>query len=195
MEPERHSGTARAGAWLGLLLLALGAALPGIVAAEPGNVTATGVRGEWTDAGYTVEARLRIALSEVQRDALHSGVPLYFDLVAEIRRERPLIWASSVSRVERRFRLSYHALSERYRLQRFATARSQNFPTLDSALESMGRVEGLVLAEPGALETRHDYLGRLRLTLDTGELPLPLRIAGVTRKDWQLLSEWYLWQI
>ena len=170
--------------------------LPGAALAEdPGTVTATGVQGEVVDGIYRLDASLHVRLSDIQQEALENGVPLFFDLHVEVLHQRDWIWDARIGHARQRYRLTYHALSRQYRLESLSESRAWTFPTLNSVLEALGRVQDLELVEAAELEPGEEYMGRLRLMLDRGALPLPMRVDAYTREGWRLLSEWYLWSL
>jgi hypothetical protein len=57
----------------------------------------------------------------------------------------------------------------------------------------LGRVADWQVLERGALKTGKRYEARLRLRLDTAQLPKPLSIGAVTSDQWELVTPWHGW--
>jgi hypothetical protein len=65
--------------------------------------------------------------------------------------------------------------------------------TLNEALAMLGTAEAWQILERGALKTGQHYDARLRLRLDTSQLPKPLSIGAVSGDKWELVTPWYDW--
>lgn len=184
-------GRAPKGGMLALLMLwPLGG-----LSAEQAEVRILHVESHVQSEAVFTEADFRVQLSDAQRQALNSGVPLTFLLEAELWHARRWWWDRQVDRLSKRYRLQYHALSRSYRLLDLQREVGPSFRHLDSALAALGRVEGLVFRpDPGDMDDKPLW-GRLRVRLDVSALPLPLRLQGHASDDWTLSSDWYEWSI
>jgi len=54
-------------------------------------------------------------------------------------------------------------------------------------------VDAWQVLERGALKSGQRYDARLRLRLDTSQLPKPLSIGAVGGDRWELATPWYVW--
>ncbi|MCA1979673.1 MAG: DUF4390 domain-containing protein [Thiobacillus sp.] len=177
--------------WLALLLLALGLACAGAARAADASAVrqATIVA---TPQGYLLKADVDVALNRTLADALERGIHLYFVLELEIDRPRGWWWFDeNIAEPVRKMHLYYHLLLRRYVVENGYTTRTVN--TLPEALALLGRVEDWQVLERGALKPGQRYDARLRLRLDTSQLPKPLSISAVSGDKWELATPWYAW--
>jgi hypothetical protein len=89
------------------------------------------------------------------------------------------------------YRLSYHALTQHYRLATGTLQRS--FDTLDEALRAMSHISALPVAEKGALAAGVHYQASVRLSLDREQLPKPFQADAIANKDWQVDAKTLRW--
>ena len=144
---------------------------------------------------YQVNANVQFDLSETTLEAVQSGVPLVFEIRAELLRPRDWWWDERLARVERSLQLQFHALSGRYLVEDLDTGARQSFATLTDALFALGTVRELPLIEAGRLRSGQSYLVRVRADLDIESLPTPVRLWAYVSSDWRLHSGWYQWQL
>lgn len=142
---------------------------------------------------YTLDARLQLVLSSEALDALSSGVPLVIELQLQLIHDRRWWWDDSDAELAVRFELEYRPLSQRYLVRNTNSGDQDSFATLYSALNNLGRVQGLPVIDDALLEPGDDYRVRLRAMLQTQQYPAPLRLLFFWRSEWQLQSEWYEW--
>jgi len=142
-----------------------------------------------------LEARLQLILSAEALDALNSGVPLTIELDLEVIRVRGL-WLDDVEyAITVVYELEYRPLSQRYILRNLNSGDQNSFATLYSALNNLGRVQGLPVIDDALLDPGSEYRMRLRALLSTRQYPAPLRILFFWRSQWHLESEWYEWKL
>ncbi len=173
--------------WL-LLALWLGVAASAL-AAERSAVRQATLRA--TPQGYTLDSDVDIALNATLEDALARGIPLHFLLELEITRPREWWFAEDIAEPVRKLRIYYHLLLRRYVVE--SGYRTQTAASLAEALALLGHVEDWAVLERGALKAGKTYAARLRLRLDTAQLPKPLSIGVVTGDKWELATPWYEW--
>jgi hypothetical protein len=142
---------------------------------------------------HTLDSRLQLVLSSEALDALSSGVPLVIELQLELIRNRRMWWDDLEAELAVRFELEYRPLSQRYIVRNTNSGDQDSFATLYSALNNLGRVQGLPVIDDALLEPGEDYRVRLRAMLQTQQYPAPLRLLFFWRSEWQLQSEWYEW--
>jgi hypothetical protein len=142
---------------------------------------------------HTLDARLQLVLSSEALDALSSGVPLVIELQLQLIRDRRFWWDDSEANLAVRFELEYRPLSQRYIVRNTNSGDQDSFATLYSALNNLGRVQGLPVIDDALLEPGDDYRSRVRAMLQTQQYPAPLRLLFFWRSEWQLQSEWYEW--
>ncbi len=145
------------------------------------------------DGVHTLDARLQLVLSSEALRALASGVPLTIELQLQIIRVRRFYFDSVDAELAVRYELEYRPLSQRYIVRNLNSGDQDSFATLYSALNSLGRVQGLPLIDSSLLDADKRYRIRLRAMLNTQQYPAPLRLLFFWRDQWQLQSEWSEW--
>jgi len=181
----------RALRWLAGLSLACWLAIAGsALAADRSAVRQASIRA--TPQGYVLDADIDIALNPTLEDALGKGINLYFLAELELARPRGWWWFDEDIAVPvRKLRIYYHLLLRRYVIETGYTTRTAE--TLAEALAMLGRIRDWQVLERGALKTGRRYDARLRLRLDTAQLPKPLSIGGVAGDNWELSTYWLEW--
>ncbi|MDD2925653.1 DUF4390 domain-containing protein [Rhodoferax sp.] len=165
-------------------------------ATEAPDVSRTPVlKLERTDDALWLTAQFRFELPVVVEDALLKGIPIYFVAQAELLRERWYWTNRKVASVQRRMRLAYHPLTQRWRLNIGSgdmTEATQgltlnlNFDTLTDAMAAVRRFSRWKIAEAADLEPGAQHIVEFRFALDTSQLPRPLQIGTLGQSDWQI---------
>ncbi len=101
-----------------LVILLLGLAGGQSRAADDSLFEVTGAHTAVVYEVYVVDANIRMRLTKHAREALQNGVPLEILVEVEVLRERPWLWNETIEHIRKTYRLSYHALSERYIVKR-----------------------------------------------------------------------------
>lgn len=174
-----------AGLLLGFWLTVAGGAL----ASDKSAVSQAAIHA--TPQGYVLDGDVNIVLNSTLEDALSRGINLYFLLELELTRPRNWWFDETIAEPVRKMRIYYHLLLRRYVVETGYTTRTA--ATLSEALAMLGRVDGWQVLERGALKTGQRYDARLRLRLDTSQLPRPLSIGAVGGDRWELVTPWYGW--
>ncbi|QLQ26609.1 MAG: DUF4390 domain-containing protein [Dechloromonas sp.] len=149
-----------------------------------------------SEDGFVVSADFGFDLNERLEEAVSRGVVLYF--VTEFEMTRPRwYWLDEkvVSRSQTQ-RLSYHALTRQYRLSRGGL--HQSFDTLSEALRVLSRLRNWLVidgrGEKAGVQAGDTYMAALRMRLDINQLPRPFQISALGNRDWNLASDWKVWQ-
>lgn len=144
---------------------------------------------------HILDARLQLVLSNEALEALSSGVALRINLQMEVIRERRFYLDANDAELTIRYELEYRPLSQRYLVRNLSSGDQDSFATLYSALNNLGRVQGLPVIDDALLEADKNYRVRLRALLSTRQYPAPLRLLFFWRDQWQLTSEWFEWSL
>lgn len=144
-----------------------------------------------TDDGYSLSAVFRIELGPRVEEAVGHGIPLYFNLEFEVVRPRWYWINEHVSDYALTYRLSYHALTQEYRLATGGLVR--RFSRLRDALDALSRISALPVLDKAALNAGETYQGAVRLALDHGKLPKPFQVDAIVNQDWQIDSKVMRW--
>ena len=148
-----------------------------------------------TGGVHMLDARLQLVLSSDALHALNSGVPLTIELQMQVIRVRRFYVDSVDAELAVRFELEYRPLSQRYIVRNLNSSDQESFATLYSALNNLGRIQGLPVIDESLLIGKREYRARLRALLATEQYSAPLRLLFFWRDEWQLTSEWYEWKL
>jgi len=185
------------------VLLAL-AVLAWLLAAYPSPVLADSREGrvdirsaytELDEGVYYVNARIEYVLSSGALDALKNGISLKIELQIDVNRYRRLIWNDTIASLKQRYRLSHHALTDRFVVANLNSGDSLSFPDLEAALDYLGRIERLPLIDASLLEDGARYEAAARVVLDVKDLSGPLKFLSRFWGNWKIASEWYTWPL
>ena len=142
---------------------------------------------------HELESRLQLVLSADALDALNSGVALRIELNLEVIRVRRFWPDATDAELVVSYELEYRPLSQRYIVRNLNSGDQDSFATLYSALNNLGRIQGLPVVDDSILQPNKTYRIRLRARLSTEQYPVPLRILFFWRDEWQLESDWFEW--
>jgi hypothetical protein len=143
---------------------------------------------------FLLHARLEYPVSDAIRTALKDGVTLTFDLDARVDRERRFWLNANIVDLTLRRELTYHAVSDRYVVRDTRSRDQQSFPTIDEALDYLGKVDAWpILVEPQL--DGGSYTISVRAGMRRGHLPASLRAILFWTDDWARVSEWYTWSL
>lgn len=145
----------------------------------------------------SVSTRFSMDLPAELQDALLQGVTLHFDLTYEVTRPRLPAYKFRLNRFFSTadhfisYRLSYHPVTERYRVATGTTFYTE-YRTLDAALRALGAVVNWEILPPGLLSGygAGEISISVRLALSASRLPKPFQINILTSDDWNLDSGW-----
>lgn len=157
-------------------------------AADVVDVTRASIDPSADGEQLLLNADFVVPLSRQLEDAVNRGLPLYFVAEIELRRKRWYWFSQLMSSKSQTYRLSYHALTQQYRVT--VSGYTQRYARLDDALAAVSHLRGLPIAERGELIPAAVYEASIRLRLDTSQLPKPFQFSAITDGDWNLLSAW-----
>ena len=188
------TGLARRSALFALLvMLVLGTGVAQDNLEREGYFEVRSASTEIVEGVHTLDARLQLVLSSEALAALESGVTLTIELQLQVIRERRFIPDDVEAELAVRYELQYSPVSQRYIVRNLNSGDQDSFATLYSALNSLGRVQGLPIIDDAVLSANSSYRVRLRAMLNTERYPAALRILFFWRGQWQLQSEWFEW--
>ncbi len=178
-----------------LAVLAIGTGLAQDNVEREGYFEVRSAKTEVLDGVHALDARLQLVLSSEALAALESGVTLTIELQMQVIRVRRWLIDDAVAELAVRYELEYRPLRERYIVKNLNSGEQDSFATLYSALNSLGRVQGLPIIDDALLEPDREYRIRLRAMLNTEQYPATLRLLFFWRGQWQLQSEWFEWSL
>ncbi len=177
---------------LSLLLLLAGGPLAALAAEA---IVPRQAALELNDGALTLKSRYAIELNPTLLDALDQGVALTFRLEFELTKPRMYAYWRQLSdwfdpTASQSWRLSWHPLTRQYRVS--TGTLFQSYTRLEDALALIGASRSWrVLGRDQVGHSRAgDFAGRLRLYLDTTQLPRPFQLNILKSSDWTLDSGW-----
>lgn len=135
----------------------------------------------------SLDIDIDLQLNATMMQAVTRGVPLYFSLDLEI--EQPRWWWLNKTIVDAALerRLSYNALTRSWRV----STGDLSIPaaSYDEALKLLTRIRDWPVVMTDRFEPQEQYLGQVRIRLDTDRLARPLQMDS-KRDNWALASPW-----
>ncbi len=138
-----------------------------------------------TEDGMIVEASVRIALPAAVEAALLKGVALYFLTELNLFRDRWYWRDKRAAYARKSARLSYQALTRKYRVSTGDGTLSQGFERLEDALAVIGRTGRWRVLEAAETEPEERYYAEFAFQLDLTQLPRPFQIGG-SQSEWAI---------
>lgn len=137
-------------------------------------------------------------LPEAVEQALYKGIAVHFVTEVQLLRKR-WYWRNEVLLSSIRYqRLSYQALTHRWRLHTgnrpfdglgLGAALGSSYADLPEALTALQRLARWRIGQRSALPTEGEAWLQLRFRIDQSQLPRPLQIGVLGRADWNLLVQ------
>jgi hypothetical protein len=146
-----------------------------------------------TDQTVQLSTQLGFELPAQVDEALHRGVPLFFNAEAILYQDRWYWMDKVVVKAQRYWRLSFQPLTRRYRLQvsnqaidntGLGAGLAQNFDALPEALSALQRIGTWTLGA-GVLDPDVKYKLDFRFRLETSPLLRPW-LVGAPEGEWGL---------
>ncbi|MDR1063219.1 MAG: DUF4390 domain-containing protein [Azoarcus sp.] len=143
------------------------------------------------EESYVLNADFNFELNPKLTDALAHGLALHF--IAELRVKRPRWYWFNKTVADRRieYRLSYHAITRRYRLTVGSLHRS--FEKLADAVHIMQHIRHWYVAPAEALTPGIRHESELRFFHDTSQLPKLFQLSAVANGSWEVNTGWIEW--
>lgn len=137
-------------------------------------------------------ARFNIGLNSDLDEALKNGLTLPFIYEFKLTKPRAYAWYRQVadgfgSNAQLTHRLSYQPLTKQYRVTAGGVVR--HFSNLEDALTALGIIRNWSVLD-GSDIAADDFGGRIRLRLDTSQLPKAYQVSTIGNENWQLDSGW-----
>ena len=142
-----------------------------------------------------LSAHIDYPVNDRIRSVLRDGVTLAFDLEVTISRHRRLWFDATVLEMTLQRELTYHAVTDRYVLRDEAGVEQESFPTLEAALDKLGRIEDLPILVESQLRGEGPWEVAVRAGVRRGRMPDALRALVFWTDDWHRTTDWYTWML
>jgi len=131
-------------------------------------------------------AEVQVQLSDSAQGALHSGIPLYWDISIVLQQAQWRgFWQREVFAQTWRYSLAYYTLLNNYRVQEEQEQSFRRFSSLHEALNYMGQLmyADLLMQE---YDSQRCVSWALNVAFDREALPTPLRPFSYFDQEWDL---------
>lgn len=181
-------------ATIGTLLVAMVfMSLPRVSSA--GNITVESARSTIVNEMVVVDADFAFEFSASALEAIESGVAIFIDIEIRLKRRRKYLWDPKLLTITRRLRIERHVLSDQYIITDMVTEKRRTFGSLEGAVEALGRLREIPIAEQSLLDGAGSYRAGIKAKLDIEALPAPLRPIAYISPSWRMASDWYQWNL
>lgn len=143
---------------------------------------------------YVLNADVDFNLSPVAIQAVNSSIILTWQVQFELQK-RHKWWSQTILTRLYNYQIRYHALLNSYSVNNQTTTRLQRFSSLANAIKELARIRNLTVFPANLLQQDENYIGRIKLDLQRENLPVPLRALSYFKTQWDLSSEWYVWDL
>jgi len=140
---------------------------------------------------YHLIGGFNVRLNNALEEALQRGVTLTFLQQFEADRPRDFWFAEDIAVLRRQVKLSYHALLRYYQLT--VEGNPSTYDRLEDAVRAVGDFHDWRVIDAKLLDRKYLYRGRVRMSLDTSQLPKPLQVNAAVSSRWELDSGWQEW--
>jgi hypothetical protein len=179
-----------------LALLSLGAMLLGSAQADGDDpFVVESASSNLREHVYFLSAVFAINLPEYITRAVDQGFELPLVMEVEVFEDNSFWFDSKALYIRQSYRINHHSLLDSVSVFNVNSGRRQLFPSLGEAINYLTVVLEQPLVDRNNLQADETYMARLRLGIDYGALPLPLKSTSFWANDWTLISDWYEWEM
>lgn len=169
-------------------------ALLWLPSAQAGSITLTAANEHFTNDMVMIDADADFKFSDDAIKAINSGVPITIEFDIRVSRPRKLLWDAEILNAHREFVIERHALSKQYIIADQITGARRLHSSLELAIDDLGRIRNLPIAETSQLGSEQDLEVAMRLRLAIRSLPGPLIPVAYISPGWHMSSGWFRWQ-
>ena len=140
------------------------------------------------DGWLNIDADIHLPVSDDLRSFAEKGVALYFTADIEIVKPRWWWFDNEVVKTQQTWRVVYNALTRQWRIGSGDLSLPE--ASLDDALSLVRNIRGWAVVPLSELDVNEDYVGTLRVRLDTSLLARPFRVDALNSSAWSLSTPW-----
>lgn len=142
---------------------------------------------------YVINSDFVFELGPRLEEVVVHGIPLHFVAECVVTRGRWYWRDERIAEKKLAFRISFQALTRKYRLSVGSLGRS--FDTLNEAVGAMKRLRNWGIVDRDRLKGGETYNVGLRFRLDTNMLPKPFQVTAIGSREWSLETPWSTWSV
>ena len=121
------------------------------------------------------------------------AVPIMFEV--EIRSEKAYWFDDKVVSLKQQYLLHHLPMLDSFVVFDVNSSERHYFDNRKAAVQSIEVVYNYPMLDINNLAPDREYYARVRFGIDTDELPLPLKSSSLWDNDWDLKSDWYVWEV
>jgi hypothetical protein len=144
---------------------------------------------------YFLNAVVEINLPPYITRAVDQGFNLPLLVEIELYRHKTYWFNPRVAYIKQQYLLNYLPLLDAVSVLDVNSGRRQYFSTLKEALEHVSVFLEYPVLDKNTLSNDESYEVRMRIGIDQGALPIPLKSSSLWKNDWGLVSDWYDWEL
>ena len=139
--------------------------------------------------------QVQIELPRYISTAIEKGfaVPLMFEL--EILSARKYWLDKKIINLKQQYQLHYLPMLSSYVIFDLNAVHRYYFDSLNEAVQYLLVVDSYPMLDINNISDDRVFYARMRFGIDSDELPLPLKSSSLWDNDWDLRSDWYVWNI
>jgi hypothetical protein len=144
---------------------------------------------------YFLNAVLDINLPYYITSAVDQGFNLPLLMEIEFYRHKTYWFNQRVVYIKQQYVLNYLPLLDAVSVLNVNSGRRQYFSTLNEAIQHVSVFLEFPVLDKNTLIDGAMYEARLRMGIDQSALPIPLKSSSFWKNDWDLVSDWYEWEL
>lgn len=176
-------------------LLLLVSILRPAIALEEQEFVVESVSIRLSESEYFLNSVFRIDLPDYVLGAVDEGFTLPLSIEIEVYKKRDLWLDEQVAYSKQQYQLNFHSLLDAVSILDVNSQSRQFYSSIEEAIRQMSILVNYPIMNSNALISDHIYYAHLRIGIDYKELPLPLKSSSLWDNNWNLLSDWYVWEI
>jgi hypothetical protein len=147
------------------------------------------------DNVYFLNTVFQINLPGYIVKAVDQGFALPLSMEIEVFERSNLWFDSKVVFIRQQYRIQYHSLLDEYSVFDVNAGNRVFVSTLKDSVSKLSVLLNFPVLDNNNLVADEKYRARLRFGIDSNELPLPLKSSSLWKNNWDLVSDWYEWEI
>jgi hypothetical protein len=144
---------------------------------------------------YYLDTQFNFKLTEEADKALRHGIALEIHTDFQLRLKRKWLWNKTIIEKKIIYKLEHRPLTNNFLTINLNTGLRNSYNNLDAALNDINTVSKMKLFDQNILQKDKHYRARIKIFLDTGSLPPPLRPQAYFSSKWDMSSKWFEWEV
>jgi len=144
---------------------------------------------------YYLDSLFDFVLTEEADKALHHGISLEIQTHFQLRLQREWLWDKTISEKKLIYKLEHRPLTKNFLTINLNTGLRSSYSNLNDALNHINTITKMELFDVSMLYKDKNYIARIKIFLNIGSLPPPMRPQAYFSSNWDMSSKWFEWEI